>query len=324
MFRTKSLFSGARICPNQLLRAFVAVVALCLLVDYGAAQDPTAPIPVGKGLRVPQTGELAQVAKIRANAGQLQPVEWIIPKGGIVEVATPNGFARDEKNDGLFALEVNSVYRFRVTNLEASPKAVLYPTLELLGRLNPPHGKAWEFPVEIYLPLEDIDAALNGSLITRVVFLENSENPANVDVSDNPDRLTLDVPRGVDPIVAARTRGRVLAIVRLGSREPSEEPNGADPFYFGLPRVEFKPPTSVGQDFELRSLLEAEEGANAETTADTEDGLAASGEKPDSVEEQVEVEGTFNAEATVETDEGLAVSGRDSESVEELVKSTEE
>ena len=91
--------------------------------------------------------------------------------------------------------------------------------------------------------MEDIVAATRGSLVTRVVFLENSENPSNVDASNNPDLLTLDVPRGVDPVAAAQTRGRVLAIVRLGSRDPNGPPTPEDPFYFGLPNVEFKPMT---------------------------------------------------------------------------------
>ncbi len=291
MFRTRSFRRDACFRPTLFLSAIVATVALCVLTDVATSfgQDPTAPIPVGKDLRVPPTGELAQFARIRAKAGPMQPIEWKLPQGGIAEVATVNGFARDEANDGLFALDVNSVYRFRVSNVEAFPDAVLYPTLELLGRLNPPVGKAWDFPVEIYLPLEDIEAALNGSLVTRVVFLENSANPANVDVSDNPDRLTLDVPRGVDPIVAAQTRGRVMAIVRLGSREPTEEPNETDPFYFGLPRAEFKPaPASVVQNPLLEKADDTGFAVSGEDAEQDEEGFAISGEDAESVEDAPE------------------------------------
>jgi hypothetical protein len=258
MFRTRRFQRDANIRPNRFLNAIIAAVALCILADNAAlmGQGPLEPLPIGKGLRVPPTGELAQFAQIRAEAGPMQPVLWKLPKGGVAEAAALEGFVGDEANKNLFALDVNAVYRFRITGLEAYPEATLYPTLELLGRLNPPAGKAWDFPVEIYLPMEDIVAATRGSLVTRVVFLENSENPSNVDASNNPDLLTLDVPRGVDPVAAAQTRGRVLAIVRLGSRDPNGPPTPEDPFYFGLPNVEFKPMTfapASEQNFEEES-----------------------------------------------------------------------
>lgn len=198
-------------------------------------------LPVGEGLKIPATGQAAEIVGHFAKTGSMQPVEWKLPEGAVAEVAQDGAFVSDEKAVNLFALEVGKVYRFRICNIPGRPNDAVYPTVELLGKLNPPVGRAWDFPVELALPASDIEAALNGALVTRVVFLENSENAANVDAGDNPENLTLDVPRGVDPLLAARTRGRALALVRLGSRAPVGEPNAEDPFFFGLPKVEFKP-----------------------------------------------------------------------------------
>ncbi len=243
MSRTRRLHSDARFRPTVFLSAALAFLALGVL-STGAesfAQDMSRPLPVPSGLKVPATGELATYSKLRNKVGPLQPVEWKLPKGAVAEVAQANGFVSDQNASNVFALELGSVYRFRVSKIDSLPNAAVYPTLELLDRLNPPLGKAWDFPIEISLPMSDIEAALNGALVTRVVFLENAANPANVDASENPEGLTLDVPRGIDPVAAATTRGKVMAIVRIGSRAPDGEPNAEDPFFFGLPRVEFKP-----------------------------------------------------------------------------------
>ena len=218
MSRTRRLHSDARFRPTVFLSAALAFLALGVL-STGAesfAQDLSRPLPVPSGLKVPATGELATYSKLRNKVGPLQPVEWKLPKGAVAEVAQANGFVSDQNGSNVFALELGSVYRFRVSKFESLPNAAVYPTLELLDRLNPPLGKAWDFPIEISLPMSDIEAAL-------------------------PEGLTLDVPRGIDPVTAATTRGKVMAIVRIGSRAPDGEPNAEDPFFFGLPRVEFKP-----------------------------------------------------------------------------------
>ncbi len=210
------------------------------------AQDDA--LPLGSGLKIPATGQAAELVERFGKPGPMQPVEWKLPEGVVAAVAQEGAFVADEHASNVFALEVGKVYRFRINNIPGRADEAIYPTVELLGRLNPPIGKAWEFPIELAIPASDIEAALNGALVTRVIFLENSENAANVDASDNPENMTLDVPRGVDPVIAARTRGRVLAFVRLGSRAPMNEPNAEDPFFFGLPKVEFKPLASGVED----------------------------------------------------------------------------
>ncbi len=250
-------------------RATSTFFVLAFLVGSSAlfAQTKTKPYPASPGLAPVNrpslpTGELASFARLQGVKGVMQPVEWILPKGVGVEVALEGSFASDANNKGLFAVEVGRVYRFKITGVPGREKEALYPTLELIGRLNPPKGKEWDFPIEIEVPSIDLENALNGSFVTRVIFVENSENPADVDSDANRENLTFDVPGGVDPVVAASTRGRPLAILRLGTRAPNGAPTAEDPFFFGLPRVDFRP--VVLEDEALEEVGESKESDDSD------------------------------------------------------------
>jgi len=234
------------------------------------AQTKEKPYPASPGLApihrssLP-TGELASFSRVKGARGVMQPIQWILPEGVGVEVASEGEFISDVNNAGLFAVELGRVYRFKIEGLPGREKETLYPTLELIGGLNPPQGKEWDFPIEVEVPAIDLENALNGSFVTRVIFLENPENPADVDSETDKENLTFDVPGGVDPVVAASTRGRPLAILRLGTRAPNGAPTSSDPFFFGLPRVDFKP-----------GVVETAAPVDSD---DSEWGVANSGEK---------------------------------------------
>lgn len=184
------------------------------------------------------TGEIAAFHRVGdPNAGKMQPIAWKLPKGVAVGVAAEGEYLRGDA----FGLAVGSVYRFQITDIPYNSGRALYPTLEIIGKMNPPAGREWDFPIEIVVPLEDLELALKGNLVTRVVFVENSENAANVDSSEPGKELTVDVSPAVDAVAVAETRGRAVAILRMGSRNPLEAPNALNPFFFGLPPFELKP-----------------------------------------------------------------------------------
>lgn len=200
------------------------------------------------------TGQLARQRVIGGALKKTQPVEWKLPKGVRVAVAQPGEYWEAPEKTNLFGLQFGSVYRFRIDQIPAYPDVELYPTVELLGVLNPPAGRQWDFPVEFEIPAEDLALAARGSFVTRVVFVENSANAMNVDASESNRELVLDVPQTVDPVVAASTRGRPLAIIRIGARAPLADPAQDDPFFFGLPPVEFKPVSA-----EVSAVVEPQE-----------------------------------------------------------------
>lgn len=215
------------------------------------------------------TGQLARQRVIGGALKKNQPVEWKLPKGVRVAVAQPGEYWEAPEKTNLFGLQLGSVYRFRIDQIPAYPDVELYPTVELLGVLNPPAGRQWDFPVEFEIPAEDLALAARGSFVTRVVFVENSANAMNVDASESNRELVLDVPQTVDPVVAASTRGRPLAIIRIGARAPLADPAQDDPFFFGLPSVEFKPVSA-----EVSAVVEPQESEDLTLPEEDSETLA--------------------------------------------------
>lgn len=215
------------------------------------------------------TGQLARQRVIGGALKKTQPVEWKLPKGVRVAVAQPGEYWEAPEKTNLFGLQLGSVYRFRIDQIPAYPDVELYPTVELLGVLNPPAGRQWDFPVEFEIPAEDLALAARGSFVTRVVFVENSANAMNVDASESNRELVLDVPQTVDPVVAASTRGRPLAIIRIGARAPLADPAQDDPFFFGLPPVEFKPVSA-----EVSAVVEPQESEDLTLPEEDSETLA--------------------------------------------------
>ncbi len=235
--------------PRTIFASAILVVSLLcqpLMAQGLRSGVPSKPYPANPGLRpitspsIP-TGQIGALQSVVERNRPFQPIQWKLPEGVKIAVAQSGAFRETPDGSNEFALQLGSVYRFKIFGVATYPGQALYPTLEIIGKLNPPEGKLWEFPVEIEVPMRDIALALRGNFVTRVVFVENSENAASVDASDSNENLVFDVPQGIDPVVAAGLRGRALAILRIGSREPDGEPNATDPFFFGLPTVVFRP-----------------------------------------------------------------------------------
>ena len=230
--------------------AFLTVALVCqpLAAQNIRGVAPGTPYPANPGLRpitspsIP-TGQIGSLQSVVERNRPFQPIQWKLPEGVKVAVAQSGSFRETPDGSNEFALQLGSVYRFKIFGVATYPGQALYPTLEIIGKLNPPEGREWDFPVEIEVPMRDLALALRGNFVTRVVFVENSVNAANVDAADTNENLTFDVPQSVDPVVAAGVRGRALAILRIGSRAPDGEPSVDDPFFFGLPTVQLRPTT---------------------------------------------------------------------------------
>lgn len=209
------------------------------------------------------TGQVGALRTLAKPDVVMQPIQWKLPEGVVALVAQQGKFA--QAPDNLFSIQVGSVYRFKIEGIATYPGQALYPTLELIDRLHPPQGKEWDFPIEIEVPLHDLALALRGAYVTRIIYVENPQNALSVDASESNENLVFDVPLGLDPITAAQTRGRALAILRIGGREPQTDPNATDPFFFGLPRVDFKPQIATPEDV---ATVGAQEGWTPAPTAD--------------------------------------------------------
>ena len=162
-----------------------------------------------------------------------QPVQFVGPKGTEFSLAQYGTFPEGQP-DLMAGLLVGQVYRFRVSNLPGAAGAELYPTVEMVDRTFPPPGLATSYPVPINLDEDDIFAALEGRLVTRVVFLEDPQTA--VPLAQGPDGpVAIDVPEYQDPLQIADLRGRVVAILRIGSVSPPQAEVLQHQFYFGHP-----------------------------------------------------------------------------------------
>jgi uncharacterized repeat protein (TIGR01451 family) len=91
------------------------------------------------------------------------------------------------------------------------------------GSLKLPHQlNASSYPAPFALTEADIDSALRGDLVTKVVYLEHPDRAEPVATRPG-EVLETDLPGNHDLVKEARGRGRPMFIVRLGERVPLAE-----------------------------------------------------------------------------------------------------
>lgn len=171
--------------------------------------------------------------------GYYQPVLITGPRGVKISMTYQGEFTPLKPMPNVVGLLIGQVYRIRITNfplLEAQG-AELYPTLEIIDRIYAPQGKEVKNPIVVEISLEDIKEALKGNLVTRVIYLEDPNNPIPTVNPPNSYQSTLDIPADADPVAVADTMGRPVAIMRLGGRMPIRTHEGllSEEFQFGSP-----------------------------------------------------------------------------------------
>ncbi len=157
-------------------------------------------------------------------------VRLVLPSPGQVEVYAFQPIRAVPLPAGWCGMPVGHVYRLRVSGLEQFPGVELYPTVEVLDKTQPPPGREAEFAVPVRLTVEEIEEALSGRMVTKVVYVEQPELASTLPAADNLVTETLGPDRNL--IAEADRRGRPALIVRLGARTP--DPNYPDPEFFGL------------------------------------------------------------------------------------------
>ena len=149
-----------------------------------------------------------------------QPVRIVVPDEARVEVGDNGSFTETFSSRVTVGMSVGPVYRLKVTNIPRNPGQELYPSIEVLGKLNPPAGLENEFPIQVNISLDDLEQAIEGRMVTKVIYLENPETAlAQRHVEDH--QPYFDVRGNEDPLRAAERLGRPMAIMRIGSRIPT-------------------------------------------------------------------------------------------------------
>jgi hypothetical protein len=162
--------------------------------------------------------------------GYFQPVEVYGPPGSSISLMINSAFEPVGATRVKAGMLIGQVYQLRVTQIPRNVGLEVYPTIEVINRLYPPPGQAARFPIPIQLTQQELEMALNGQFVTRVIYLEN---PATaMPLAEDPDEQQyFEIPPTQDPLKVADEMGRPMAILRMGSRVPDEsELAGASPF----------------------------------------------------------------------------------------------
>lgn len=160
-----------------------------------------------------------------------QPVQFSGPEGIQVALAAHNRFVERDAAPLTVGLLLGADYRVRITDIPLHPGKEVFPSVQIIARTFPPRGKEIEFPIPIKFSQEDLELALDGKYVTRVVYLEDPNNalPVRGDVG-----LPITQINHGNPIDVAKKLGQPVAIVRIGGRVPNFA-GGDMSFFLGCP-----------------------------------------------------------------------------------------
>ena len=159
--------------------------------------------------------------------GYFQPVEIHGPEGIEISLAAGNRFLEAQPAPTKAGLLVGGVYRFRVSRIPYEMGREVFPTIEVIDRLYPPGGQEQRFPIVVEITQEDLDLALAGRFVTRVIYLEQPRAALPVAEEAIGGLNSFDAKPGDNPIEIADTLGRPMAILRMGAWLPiNNQANG--------------------------------------------------------------------------------------------------
>lgn len=182
-------------------------------------------------------------------AGFVQPVQVFTPPGSLVSMWSSQGYGVPSDSVLTAGMAIGQVYRVRVESIPRFGGKEIYPSIEVIDRLNAPQGMENQFPIHVVITQDDLEKAISGRLVTKVIYLED----AKMSLPYRPvrdDQPYFDVGPSEDPLRTAEGLGRPMAILRIGSRTPSFEEftTGGFDFYSG-PANELPQPSPVNDDF---------------------------------------------------------------------------
>lgn len=228
-----------------------AVTLLGPLSDRASAQTP-APHPLPKVNYLlnsdapPGVVSAATLLRRQPVQGYFQPVSVSGPEKLEVALAQNGQFLPPLPAPVKVGMLIGAVYRLRVTNIPLRPGEELYPTIEVLDRLYTPRGREHRFPIPIVLEQEDLIRALDGGMVTRVIYLEDAEIASPIPDLPGSQRVT-DVGGNDNALQVADQLGRPMAILRIGSRVPTDLQGDLSAFLYNSPPWMPLPPEPTRQ-----------------------------------------------------------------------------
>ena len=241
--RWRTVTRAARFSPTAILAAYLVVGAVWPASAWAQSTSRGRYYPLDQMVQPGVAGRWAGVQPGFIPVMQYVRVELPGAGGQVAFYTTPQGEQTALPAPAIAALRVGSLYRLRISDLPDFPEAELYPTVELIDRLHPPRGREVEFAIPIVLTAEEIGMALEGRLVTKVIYLEQPDRAAPIRNS-NAARNRLADPRE-NLLKIADEAGRPMVIVRLGGRVPDATAAESGFFGNGEPVQVLERPTSA-------------------------------------------------------------------------------
>ena len=232
-------------------------MTIVMLVQLGLALKCQAQEPVvhywHHGVMPPGAIGSRQLQRGGPLAGFFQPVEIKAPPGVSISLAVENQFGPTLDAPRRVGLLIGSVYRLRVTHIPQAEGLEVFPTIEIIDRTYAPTDQCVRFAIPVEIAQQDMEMAMSGRFVTRVIYLEDPHNAAAVRSRET--QSWFDVAPGSDPLAVADGLGRPVAILRLGGRVPdaSQDAN----FMFNSPAWVSYPPRTAGQAKPIREMKQA-------------------------------------------------------------------
>jgi hypothetical protein len=172
--------------------------------------------------------------------GYFQPIEIRGPRGLVITTAETGSFADPRPAPLVVGMMIGPVYRLRITNIPNQEGLEVYPTIEVINRLYPPVGMEYKFPIPVDLTQEELEMALDGKFVTRVIYLEEPYDALPV-AQEPTDQSYFEAGDGENPLDVADALGRPMAILRMGARLPDASGPDARFLYGSPPIMKWKP-----------------------------------------------------------------------------------
>ena len=213
----------------------ITIVCLgCLWSQSLLAQQPVVHNHL-TGNMPPETARGIQYLQTEPLRGYIQPVQITAPGRVKIALAVDGAFLPAGTGSVSVGMLIGVVYRLQVFNIPLHEGHEVYPTLKIVNRLYPPVDQTYQFPIPVELTLEELELAVDGKFVTRVIYLEPPDN-AFPHQKDPDHQKYFDVRAGEDPLEIANRLGRPMAILRIGGRLP--EPEGpSESFLFPSPSL---------------------------------------------------------------------------------------
>lgn len=207
--------AGRNLVASLILVAFAQATAGSL----SRAQDDRY-VPIDQNAPVGRVGRWSGIIG-KGLAGTFQSVQVTLPSSGKVTVynggpATGMMLAAPAQ----FSIGVGCVYRLKISEMPEYPGVELYPSIEIFDRLHPPPGREYQFPVPIDITPDEVQQAIDGRMLTKVVYLEQPQFAVTGDLA--PALLNRVMPPDRNLLIEADRLGRPMILVRLGGRTPDE------------------------------------------------------------------------------------------------------